>query len=66
MCTHPHTQTDEESACVLSDEQVERLADDLGCARVVRTAGAASDATPLARSPIHVAVQQLLVRNSYG
>lgn len=51
---------------MLSDEQVERLADDLGCARVVRTAGAASDATPLARSPIHVAVQQLLVRNSYG
>ena len=54
-------QTDKES--VLTEEQIQNLADTLGCSRIVRTGGAETDKEPVTSHPIHCAVRQLLVRH---
>lgn len=55
-------QADQKS--VLTEEQVQRLADSIGCARIERAG--ADDATAQASGPISAAVHQLMARNRFG
>ena len=54
-------QADQKS--VLTEEQVKRLADSIGCARIEMSG--ATDSTAQGDGPIRAAVHQLMVRNRY-